>query len=319
MRYAESKLYASNTAGKGVLMERKELTQAVVEQWITMAHGTFNVRDIWAEIGIESTQGKHHLRTILRRLEEKGLIVAVSKDGSFRKPDSTMKPIEWQSADPSRYIPFKFPFKLEDYVKVFPKSIIIVAGGKSVGKTAFLYNFVHDNMNDVDIDLYNSETGPEQMKERFDSFGDIPTPAPFKVYERYDHFADVINPDNVSVIDYLNTKSEAYECGVEIDEIFKKLRDGVALIAIQKPPAQTYMYKGQKYSQERDLGYGGAFSAFRAQLYISLSYNKVKLVYVKTPAHRTINPINMMWSFRIASDLVHFEAVERYYEKGEDE
>ena len=295
----------------------RELTQAIVELWVSTAVGQFNVRDIWAELGIESTENKHHLKVILKRLSDKGIIIPTAKDGSYRKLDSTATPINWQAADPTNILPLKFPFSLEEYVKIYPKSIIIIAGSKSAGKTAWLYNFVYMNMNNVDVDLYNSEMGPEAMKERFEAFGDIPVPAPFNVYERYHNFGDVINPDNVSVIDYLSTTNEAYLCAAEIEAVFQRLRNGAAVIAIQKPPASTYIYRGEKKTVERDLGYGGAYSAFRSQLYVSLGGNKMKLVYGKNPAKKTVNPNNMMWTFSIDSDLIHFKDIKRYYEENE--
>lgn len=296
----------------------RELTQGIIDEWVTSATGKFSTRDIWNELGIESTQGKAKLRVYLQRLKDEGKIIALASDGTFRKVDNDAKEINWQNANPNRFMPFKYPFKLEDWVKVYPKSIIIVAGSKNAGKTGFLYNFIRLNMDCFPIDLYNSETGPEQMKERFDAFGDIPNPAPFKVYERYDNFADIIDPNNISVIDYLDFNSEVYLVGTEIDAIFRKLQNGVAIIGLQKPAATTIIVRGEKKSIERDLAYGGAFSAKRAQLYISLGSSRLKLVYVKNPAKKNVNPNNMQWSFKWAEDGVSFDYIQRYYEKDGD-
>lgn len=290
----------------------KQLSQALVEEWIALVKGQFSVRDIWAEIGIVSPEGKTHLRVILSRLEKKGIVSSIGRDGAYRRIDMEAPEIEWQRADPNKIVPLHFPFGIHDYVKIFPKSIVIVAGGKNAGKTAFLYNFIQMNMMDFPIDLYNSETSPEQMKERFAPL-DIPEPAPFKVYERYDNFADILHSDRISVIDYLDFNSEVYLAGTEIDAIFRKIKS-VAVIALQKPPATPVMVKGVRKMIERDLAYGGGFTAKRAVLYISLSYNKLKLLYVKTPKQPKINPNNMQWSFRIAEDGVHFTDVNRYYE-----
>ena len=40
------------------------LSQALIEQWVSITKGQFNVRDIWSEVGIESSEGKDHLRKI---------------------------------------------------------------------------------------------------------------------------------------------------------------------------------------------------------------------------------------------------------------
>lgn len=287
----------------------RELRQAIVEEWITLIKGSFHVRDIWNDIGIESPEGKTHLRVILQRLEQKG-IIASNGTGAYRKLDMEAPVIAWQQADPDKVVPLRFPFGEHQVCKVYPKSIIIVAGGKNVGKTAYLYNFIKLNMAEFPVDLYNSETSPEQMKERFAPL-DIPNPAPFTVYERYDHFADVVHPDHVSVVDYLDLNSEVYLVGAEIDAIFRKLRQGVAIIGLQKPPPTVTFINGERRVIERDLAYGGGFTAKRAVLYISMGANKLKLLYVKTPKQPRLNPNNMTWTFNLASDGVSFENIQR--------
>lgn len=287
------------------------LEQRVVEEWLTLVKGLFTTREIWDELGIITSENKAYLRTILSRIEATNHIVLIGK-GVYRKVDNEAKVIDWQAADSEKIVPLKFPFGLEEYARIYPKSIIIVAGSKNAGKTGFMYNFIGMNMGSFAIDLFNSETGPEQMKERFEPL-DIPYPAPFQVYERYDNFADVIDPDHISVIDYLDLNSEVYLVGTEIDAIFRKLNKGVAIIGLQKPPPTVTFIKGIKKVIERDLAYGGGFTAKRAILYLSMGEHKLKLVYVKTPAKATVNPDNMAWSFSFNGDGVHFTNIQRFY------
>ena len=220
--------------------------------------------------------------------------------------------MDWENANPDNIVPLLFPFGEHEFVKVFPKSIIIVAGSKQAGKTEYLYEFIKLNKDKYILDLYNSETGAEQMKERFDSLGITPSPT-FNVYERYDNYADVIVPDHISVIDYLDMNSEVYLVGTEIDAIFRKLT-GVAVIGLQKPPPSViYTKTGQKKVIERDLAYGGGFTAKRAVLYITMGSNKLKLLHVKTPKQKRTNPNNMTWSFSF-SDEGQFTNIKRFYE-----
>jgi len=276
----------------------QELTQALVEQWVSLSDRAFTNRIIWQELGINYPEDKSHLKVILNRLKAKGIVQTTGEDGHWRKVDNTLVVMDWQDADPRASLDLTFPFNLEGVCKLYPKSIVIVAGSKQAGKTAFLLNFAVNNMNSaMGLDVFNSETGPEQLKSRLDPMG-VPRPCPFKVYERYDSFADVIDPDRISVIDYLDLNSEVYMVGKEIDDIFRKLNKGIAVIGLQKPPG-------------RDLAYGAGFTAKRAQLYISLDSNKMKLVYVKTPRD-VKNPDNMMWTFKL-DDGIHFTDIDRYY------
>ena len=291
------------------------LSQAIVEQWVSLTKGQFNVRDIWNEIGIESSEGKHHLRIILERLEQKGIIKQLEKGyGNYRKLDNEVTEMDWQSADPTKVVPLKFPFGEHEFALIYPKSIIAVAGSKNVGKTEYLYEFLKLNMDSFLIDLYNSETSPEQMKSRFLSLGIVP-PVKFRVFERYDNFADVVHPDHISIIDYLDLNSEVYLVGAEIDAIYRKLKQGVAIIGLQKPPPTKVLIRGKEKLVERDLAYGGGFTAKRASLYITMGSNKLKLLYAKTPKQKKIIPSNMTFTFSFSQEG-HFENIQRSY--GED-
>jgi len=293
--------------------EHGKLEHGVVRTWVQLIDGSFNVRDIWNDLGIITPENRQYLRIILKRLEAEGLIVKLPKSGQYRKLDSELEPIDWESADVNNIYPIELPFNIHKHCKIYPKSIIILAGEKNAGKTAFLYETIYRNMDNLPVDLFNSETGREQMKERFEPLC-VPKPAPFKVYERYDNFADVIHPEHLSVIDYLDLNSEVYMVGAEIDAIFRKLTTGTAIIALQKPPATvTYTARGEKKVHTRDLAYGGAFSAKRAALYVSLGARKCKLVYVKTPKKNGVNPNNMMWSYTFTDDG-YFANIARFIE-----
>ena len=289
------------------------LTQAIIEQWVSITKGQFNVRDIWNEVGIDSPEGKKYLRTILERLEGKGLIKQIDRGfGNYRCVDSEAVKMDLEAADPAKTVPLLFPFGEHEFASIYPKSIIIIAGSKQAGKTEYLYEFIKLNMNSFPLDFFNSETGAEQMKARFMSLG-IPIPPPIGgPYERYDNYADVIDPDHISVIDYLDLNSEVYLVGAEIDAIFRKLKSGVAVIGLQKPPPSVTFFKGVKKVVERDLAYGGGFTAKRAILYITMGSNKLKLLHVKSPKQKKINPQNMTFSFRFDDDG-HFCDIQRSY------
>ena len=292
------------------------LTQAIVEEWVTPIKGTFDIKDICFDLDIVSPEGRKKLRVYLYRLEERGVLSYLGGN-KFRKIDNNAPEIDWQTADLNAVLPLLFPFGEHEYCKIFPKSVIIIAGTKNSGKTAYLYNFIKMNMDKFCIDLFNSETSPQQMKERFEPL-DIPNPAPFKVFERYDNFADVIDPERVSVIDYLDLNSEVYLIGTEIDNIFRKLTTGVVVIALQKPPPTVTFIKGVKKVIDRDLAYGGGFTAKRAVLYNSMSVNKLKMVYVKTPTALIKNPNNMTFNFNVNQDGIHIDNIKQSYETEEE-
>lgn len=275
--------------------------KAVLRAWIDSADGMFDIKNVYGELGVQTAESKHYCRRLLRELIEERVIAPTPRDGTYRKVDSELIPMNWQSADITNTVPIKFPFDLHRWAKIYPRSIVVVAGSKNAGKTEFQNELVVKNMNGpLPVDLFVSETGEEQMKERMAAFN-VPVPAPFKTFSRMDHFGDVIHPEHLSVIDYMDLNSEVYLIGAEIDAIFRKLTTGVAVIAIQKAPPIVTMKNGVKKLEDRDLGYGGAFSAKRAVLYISMGDGRLKLVYVKTPANPRVNPNNKCWTFSYGS------------------
>jgi len=289
----------------------KELTYNRVLDFIHLVEGTFTSRQIWSELNIQTPEGKSVLRTYLHRMTEAGIVDKTGVDGTFRKVDSEKKVIDWRSANPENIIPIKWPFELEKYAAMYPKNVAIIAGSKQEGKTTFLYNFIKLNCHRYQIDLYNSETGAEQMKDRFTDLG-IPDDASFNVYERYDNFADIIEPDRISVIDYLDMNSEFYLAGAEIDAIFRKLTTGIAVIGMQIPPPTVTFVKGVKKVIDRDYAYGGGTTAKRAFIYVSMSSRKLKLKHAKKPAQKRVNPENMAWEYSF-DENGQFANIQRYY------
>lgn len=266
----------------------EKLTKDWVLDWVKDTAGWFSADQLDRDLQILTRTGKTNRRQILSRLVREGTVERKGgQHGQYRLVDGVVQEIAWQSADPNDIIPLEFAFDLHKYVKIFPKSIIVIAGVSNSGKTAWLYDFVLRNMERHEIDLFNSETSGEQMRERMDNFEiEIPNPPPFRTLERYENFADVVHPDKISVIDYLDLNSEVYLIGEEIERIHRKLKRGVAVIAIQKKPNQ-------------ELGIGGMFSWKKASLYLSMDNNRLKIAKAKSWADPKINPNGKQWGFKL--------------------
>ncbi len=275
-----------------------ELTQGQVELWVEATTGDFSIRGLHKELELEdSERAFKHLRTILSRLKKTGLIESVEHrgDGWFRKVYPEAPDIDLVNANENEYIPIKLPFEMHKYALIRPKSLMVITGDKSAGKTAFIHNLLklNLNMNGYNITLFDTQIGAPALKARFLALG-IPIPPPFKVKRLYQHFADPVSPDDINIIDFVRVDMEkTYLIANELAKISQKLDKGIAIVGLQKPPG-------------RDIAYGGAGSAFDVDLYVSISYRKVKIVYCKNPAKPTINPENMTWTFGGIKNGVEF-------------
>jgi len=218
------------------------------------------------------------------------------KTNTYRKIDQQLEIIDWQEADIEDVVKVKWPLELEKYIKTYHQSITVIAGAPGSGKTGFLYDFALRNMNHPMVEtIFSNDMTPEEVKERMlNSDIKVPNPPPFQMFERHDNFADVIKPDGINLIDYLDLNSEVYRIGDEIEAIYRKLKRGIALIAIQKKPFQN-------------IGLGGIFSWKRAKLYLSLDtikelgemLYKLEVVKARGRAKPTVNPRGMVFKFRL--------------------
>ncbi len=298
------------------------LTIEIVKNWILLGKGSFQLFDIHKELNIVTPEGKSNLRVIMHRLVQDGFIERVGKrDGVFRMLDGNREQIDWESSDPEKTICLNLPFDIHKYVSLYSKNIIVVAGEVNSGKTAFLYNCAVMNMNQP-LDFYtNNESSPEEIKKRLTAF-DIPSPCPFPIYERYDNWADVIDPDRISVVDYLEMGGDqVYLVGDEIAKIQRKLRSGIAILGLQLPSPTVTFVKGVKKYIHRDLGYGRDFSAMKATLYLSLwkeqgdNAGTCKIIKAKNRVIPLVNPVNMQWRYTIDEFGAKYIKWERYQEQ----
>jgi hypothetical protein len=306
----------------------KELTQARVEQWISMATGAFTLQDIQRELNINTEESKNYLRVVINRLAsgQSGILERVGKkDGVFRPIDKTANEISLENIDLDTKVNLLLPFDIHEYVEFYPGNIILVAGESNSGKTSFLYNTAILNCYSYTTDFYtNNEASPQEILKRLKPF-DLPKPMPFKIYERYDNYADVIVPGHVSIIDYLDMNSEVYLAGEEIERIHRKLGGGIAIIGMQLPPAIMTEFKGVKKLTHRSLAYGGAFTIKKPVLYLDLwkdgaaNTGICKIEKAKNRAKPNTDPNNMMWKYVIDEWGAQFISVERYYKTNEVE
>lgn len=283
----------------------EKLTQAVVQAWIETTTGWWHYRDLDKDIDIVSPEGKAYRRVILKRLCD---LAIVEKDprqeGKFRRVDSQAPIIEWQEADASRTVDLKFPFGLEQWVAIYPKNIIVLAGSFNAGKTACCLDFIRLNQHRIEladllpIEYFSSEMGAEEMKLRLSKFPE--SDWAFNARERSTNFADVIKADKINIIDYLEVTTDFYLVAEEISAIYNKLHKGIALITVQK-------------KRGAELGRGAEFSAEKPRLYISLDNGLLTIVKAKNWKIPETNPNGMKFSFQLVDGcrFVNIQEVNR--------
>jgi len=156
--------------------------------------------------------------------------------------------------------------------------------------TAFLLNLAIMNADKHPIDYFTNELGPEELKRRLLYFQEMGIPTEsfrqitFK--SRSSDYIDVINPDKLTIVDYLMVTKEAYLIGDDLDAIHNKLKNGIAVIAIQKKMGEV-------------LGRGKDFAVERPRLYLTMGGNRFKIIKGKNWAKPGLNPNGKFIDFKL--------------------
>jgi hypothetical protein len=247
--------------------------------------GSFLTPDVYKRLQVTSRQDKKNVVHVLLRFKSEGLIERCGdKDGCYRRIENQCEEIDF--LNPScQAIDLKYPLGIERYIITLPKNVMVIAGSKDAGKTAYLLNLVRLNMNQFSIHYFSSEMGRIELRRRLEKF-DLPVEAwTFKPKERSANFANVIQPDDINVIDYLEVSEDFYRVGGMLREIYEKLNQGIAIVALQK-------------NKGRDTGVGGERSLEKPRLYLSLENGKAKIIVGKNWASE-VNPVGLQLDFKL--------------------
>ncbi len=283
--------------------KKYSLVHSDIDEFLILTDGQiFSGAKIDNLFGYKTRTAKRYRWQVLKAMVEKGELESKGPD-KFRKPNTEFEEIDVMSAIDGTQIKVSWPMSLEKYLKVYPKSIIIVDGAPGKGKTAFLHNFgLHNRNNALGVIMFSNDMSDIEIKERWQNTGLSLTKKPFPVFEVFNNFGDAIrekkSKDEINLIDYLDLNSDFYRIGDEIEDIYRSLGTGMALIAIQKRPNQ-------------DIGLGGIASWKRSKIYLSLDtviddgrpINVLKIIKARGRVNKEINPEGMEFKYHLIDGI----------------
>lgn len=272
----------------------RNLTEEIRE-WVLSSSGVFLSSDIIRCLQVSSRDEIKNVSKVLSRMVSENIIVREGdKNGCFRKVEDKEEVIDFVNVI-TEYIDLKFPFQIENYVRIMPKNIVVIAGEPDSGKTAFLLNIVRSNMMHHKIFYFSSEMGAMEMQDRLRNFDYPITEWRFTPIERSSGFADVIRPDDVNIIDFLEISDNFYQVSGRIKEIYDKLRKGICIIALQK-------------NKGTDFGLGGMRSLEKPRLYLSMQPGEIKIVKAKNWVSPDKNPNKLTMKYTLYKGC-HFNSI----------
>ena len=267
---------------------------SAVREWVFSTTGHFFSTDLHQ---IPQLSTKRDMKTALQeiyRLEKQGIIEKASdRRGHFRTVDSQCEKIDFLSAG-TEELELEWPLGIHEYYRTLRKNIIVIAGEQDAGKTAYLLNFAKLNMHKHRIRYYSSEMGDSEMRSRLEFFPDVTLEqwSALDARERSDNFSDVIHPDDVNIIDYMEMHDQFYLISAKLKQIHDKLRNGIAVVALQKSPGV-------------ELGRGGSFSLEKPRLYLTMRPDYpgglIKIIKCKNWRNPGISPNGLEKHFKLYS------------------
>jgi hypothetical protein len=252
---------------------------------------------------LTTKEAKKHFRTAVYRCAEKGMVRATRRRaGEYQRIDQKLEPIEIIKHKYNEY-PVALPLDLDDWAIIRPSNVIMIAGEKGSGKSAFCLNAALKNMNrdGMPIKYFSSEMRGPELTERLIAFE---PDVPFKTWQesnveffyRRRDYMDVVDPNAFNIIDYLEISDSFYNVADLISDIFDSLNDGIALIALQK-------------DKNTELGRGASFSMEKSRLYVTLHRNPpdgniAKIVDAKTWRRSNKNPNYRSCNFKLINGSI---------------
>jgi hypothetical protein len=245
--------------------DSREMTiTADVRDWVLTTTGNFVTTDCHKELNLTTSNHKKAAMMALLRLEKEGIIRKYGlKRGCYETIDRTYEEMDWQNADPNDYLKIEWPLGLEHKTRIFPRSVIVIAGVTGTGKTTYLLDLIRSNMNKFNVLYHNSEMSPQAMNYKLSQFAFPISGWNFRLL-KWTGNTDQIDPDGLNIVDYLQAPEKVWEIQQPISRMLNRLNRGVVVIALQKKPGSTF-------------GTGGIWGAMDASLVLGLEFGVAKV------------------------------------------
>jgi len=241
--------------------ERDIVIEYDVEQWSKEQTATFGLRDLFDVLQLPSMADRQTAINALDKLCKAGVLEAdASRPNRWSYVCDDREVIDWQHADPDNYVRLLWPLSLEAKTRIFHGNIIVIGGVTGQGKTSYIIDLIHRNMDSFKIDLWETDLGEPDTAYKIDKWG---YPRDFWKFNmwRWRGNLRLIDPDAITIIDYLQAPDRIWEIGRLISSIKSRILNGVGIICLQRSP-------------DAPFSEGGKYAYRDAQLALNLSFGK---------------------------------------------
>jgi hypothetical protein len=220
------------------------LTQELRE-FITRHAGDINATTCDKFLENATKRDKHTIRRILLRFEKEGLLERTGRHaGEYRIVQRDFEEVDLSTVGDMNPIDVRLPLDIHEHCELMPKDLVVFAGTTNSGKTAIMLDVVRLNMHKHKCFYFSTELGRYAAKKRIAKHKECKE-WNFRFIDDFPNFIDVIRPDDLNFIDYVEvTDGEFYKIPSILAGIQKKLKKGLAFVALQKNPGLSHAVGG---------------------------------------------------------------------------
>ena len=267
---------------------------AEIRELICQHAGNITTTFAYNCLQVPTREEKKKVQVILGRMVTEGLLERTGRiAGEYRIVNKEYDVLDANQIEQGKPLDIRLPFWLDQHVEILPGDLIVIAGTPNAGKTAILLDTVAHNMDVWDCWYFSTEMGPGAWARRREK-RDPPLEWKFKFVHGFSNYEDIIKPDAMNFIDYVEqNEGEAYKIPGLLAKIQRKLRKGVAFVALQKN-------KGMEW------GIGGQQTRAKPALFLTVEPdfpNGAKMRIEKAKAFKEYNPNGFCCNFKIIKGI----------------
>lgn len=281
-----------DSAMKRIVTRERNLHNEIME-WLALQEGYISVTECDRELQIVTKEQKGNRRVIFHRLAKDEKIIKTETSGKYRVPSQDYTVLDGNAIESGKPLDIRLPFWLDQHVEILPGDLIVIAGTPNAGKTAIFLDTVAHNMDIWECWYFSTEMGPGAWARRREK-RDPPLEWKFKFVHGFNNYEDIIKPDCMNFIDYVEqNEGEAYKIPGILAKIQRKLRKGVAFVALQK-------------NQGMEWGIGGQQTKAKPALFLTIETDYprgAKMRIVKAKAFKEYNPNGFCCNFKIIKGI----------------
>jgi hypothetical protein len=275
-------------------MERKErVISQEIRDFIGNNNGTVRLQLIYNGLQLVTKEDKKNAMVVMGRLLKEGILERTGAlAGEYRIVDKKFEEIDLNEIEDSDSIDVRLPFGMDQYVEIMPKDLIVFAGAPNAGKTALMFETVRLNMERWKCWYFSTELGRHNAKKRLAKSEECKKWT-FKFVDEIPNYYDIIKPDAMNFIDYVEvSEGEYFKIPSILAGIQKRLRGGVAFVALQKLPKLQHAV-------------GGGMTLAKPALFcaVDADYPGATITMVKAKNYKDINPNGYKMRFKIHNGI----------------